>query len=194
MQPPSPREVLTLLSWENTALENLLLDIIPTAALPFVLFLLFSLLTSSFSDCVIHDAFSIQGPPNSRQSKLSMTQQIAGRHIGHGPNSQLMFHTSPASVAFLLQRRGQSPWASKSVGSTGTSPTYSLLWPSWFFLLQASWNLSWCHQLLLPQTWNTRWCSQPCTVSSNPQWFCSKKIHPSVTARYGFACISANQM
>lgn len=37
MQPPSPREVLTLLTWENAALENLLLDIIPTAVLPFVL-------------------------------------------------------------------------------------------------------------------------------------------------------------
>lgn len=58
---------------------------------------------------------------NGRQSRSSMAQQTAGHSTGHGPNRYLLFCICPASVAFLLHRRVQSPQGGKCGVAQGLS-------------------------------------------------------------------------
>lgn len=107
---------------------------------------------------------------NSRQSRLSMAQQILDISSGMWSietTSALHFlciHTLPAL------EEDQSPLLGES--STGSFLSHSPPRHSWF--LKAFWNLSY-FQPLLALTCNTNWWSQPCAMSSNPQWFCSIK-------------------
>lgn len=157
------------------------------------LFLLCSVPTPSPSDsCHICLPLASKVPSNSRQNRLSMAQQIAGHCSSHGPKSQLLVCSSPVSIAFLLQRGGQSPWAGKSVGQhrdfSHLQPSQTqlifpgLLKPATMFAASLTTDLK--YPLMFP----TLYC-----VFKSPV-ILLHKIHPSVTARFGFACTSANQM